>query len=72
MIESHVRDVARHLPRAKRNDVAFELRELLHDELAGRAAAAEREPDRELVMEILAGFGRPGEAAARATTRAPR
>ena len=46
VIESYVRDVARLLSRDKRNDVALELRELLHDELAARAEAAGRAPDR--------------------------
>jgi hypothetical protein len=71
VIESYVRDVARYLPRAKRDDVAFELRALLADELAAKAAAAQRAPDRALVMELLAGFGRPAEAAARYQPRAP-
>lgn len=65
VIESYVRDVAGYLPRAKRNDVAFELRALLHDELAAKAAAEGRSPDRAMAMELLAGFGRPAEAAAR-------
>lgn len=65
LIESYVRDVARYLPRGKRNDVAFELRALLGDELAAKAQAAGRAPDRALVMELLKGFGRPAEVAGR-------
>jgi len=65
VLECYVRDVAGDLPRSKRNDVAFELRALLDDELAARAAARDREPDREMAMELLAGFRRPAEAAAR-------
>ena len=71
VIESYVRDVARLLSRDKRNDVALELRELLHDELAARAEAAGRAPDRALAMELLAAFGRPAEVAARYQPRSP-
>jgi hypothetical protein len=71
VIESYVRDVAGYLPRAKRNDVAFELRALLHDELAAKAAREGRAPDRAMAMELLAGFGRPAEAAARYHPRPP-
>ncbi|MCW5755063.1 MAG: hypothetical protein KIT24_10195 [Phycisphaeraceae bacterium] len=65
VIESYVRDVARCLPRRKRNDVAFELRALLGDELAAKAEAAGRAPDKALAMDLLKGFGRPAEAAGR-------
>ncbi len=65
VIESYVRDVARYLPRGKRNDVAFELRALLGDELAAKAQAAGRTPDKAMVMEFLKGFGRPAEVAGR-------
>ncbi len=65
LIDSYVRDVARYLPRSKRNDVAFELRALLGDELAAKAQAAGRAPDKSMVMELLKGFGRPAEAAGR-------
>lgn len=65
VIESYVRDVAACLPRAKRNDVAFELRALLADELADRAEAEGRAPDKTMAMALLKGFGRPAEAARR-------
>ncbi|WP_140908958.1 hypothetical protein [Cognatiluteimonas lumbrici] len=65
VIESYVRDVARLLPRDKRNDVAMELRALLHDELEAKAGMAGRPPDRRMAMELLAGFGRPAEVATR-------
>ena len=71
VIDSYVRDVAQYLPRDKRNDVAFELRALLADELAAKAAAAGKPPDQAMVMELLAGFGRPAEAASRYAPRAP-
>lgn len=65
VIESYVRDVAGRLPRNRRDDVAFELRALLADELAARAEAAGRAPDKAMVMDLLKGFGRPAEAARR-------
>ncbi len=65
VIDSYVRDVAACLPRAKRNDVAFELRALLDEELAGRAQAAGHAPDKAMVMALLADFGRPAEVAQR-------
>lgn len=71
VIESYVRDVARYLPRDKRNDVALELRELLRDELLARAEGNGRPADRALAMELLAGFGRPAEVAARYHPRNP-
>ncbi len=70
IIDSYVRDVAACLPRAKRNDVAFELRALLDEELAGRAQAAGHAPDKAMVMALLADFGRPAEAAQRYHARA--
>ena len=65
VIESYVHDVAACLPRAKRGDVALELRSLLADELAAKAKQAGRAPDRAMAMELLKGFGRPAEAAGR-------
>lgn len=65
IIESYVRDVAACLPRARRDDVAFELRSLLAEELAGRAQGAGRAPDAAMAMALLKEFGRPPEAAQR-------
>ncbi|HBN52615.1 MAG TPA: hypothetical protein DD456_00830, partial [Stenotrophomonas sp.] len=65
VVESYVRDVAGCLPRARRNDVAFELRALLDEELAARARAAGRAPDKAMAMALLREFGRPSEAAQR-------
>ena len=42
ILESYVRDVADCLPRARRDDVASELRSLLAEELAGRDASGFR------------------------------
>ena len=71
VIESYVTDVAKQLPRKQRNDVAFELRALLHDELAAKAAAEGKAPDKAMAMSLLAGFGRPAEAAARYAPQNP-
>ena len=71
VIEAYVRDVAHNLPRNKRNDVALELRSLLTDELAAKAAAAGRTPDQAMALELLRGFGRPAEAARRYHDRPP-
>jgi hypothetical protein len=70
MLDAYVRDVAACLPRRMRSDVALELRALLDEELAARADAAGRRPDRAMVMALLAGFGRPAEAARRYHERA--
>ena len=59
LIDSYVADVARLLPRKQRDDVAFELRALLVEELDAKAEAAHRAPDTALALELLTGFGRP-------------
>ena len=53
------------LPRAQRNDVAFELRALLHEELQGKAEDAGRAVDAAMALEFLRAFGRPADVAAR-------
>ena len=45
VIEAYVGDVARRLPRARRDDVALELRALLLEELQGKAEAQGRAAD---------------------------
>lgn len=65
VIESYVRDVAARLPRAKRNDVAFELRALLADELADRAETEGRAPDKAMAVSLLKSYGPPAETARR-------
>lgn len=70
VIEAYVRDVARYLPRRKRNDVAFELRALLEEELTAKAQAAGHAPDKPMALALLQGFGRPGEIAGRYHQRA--
>jgi len=65
LIECYVTDVAVQLPRKQRNDVAFELRALLNEELQGKAEAAGRSADAAMAMEMLQAFGRPADVAAR-------
>ena len=65
LIESYVGDVVRHLPRSQRNDVGFELRSLLREELDGRAADAGRDADSAMTLELLSAFGRPADVADR-------
>lgn len=65
VIEAYVTEVALKLPRKQRNDVAFELRALLHEELQGRSEAAGRVADAAMTTEFLNAFGHPAEVAAR-------
>ena len=65
LIENYVSDVALKLPRAQRDDVAFELRALLHEELQAKADAAGRPADTAMTMALLQAFGHPNEVAAR-------
>lgn len=65
IIDSYVGDVVRRLPRRQRADVADELRLLLDDELAGRAAEEGRAADASLTMELLTTFGSPRDVADR-------
>lgn len=65
IIETYVVDVVRRLPRKQRNDVAFELRSLLTEELQGRAGDAGHEADTAMTHELLASFGKPADVADR-------
>lgn len=65
VIESYVNDVAVQLPRKQRNDVAFELRALIDEELQARADAGGRAVDAAMATEWLQAFGRPDDVAAR-------
>ncbi len=65
VIESYVTDVAVQLPRKQRNDVAFELRALINEELQAKAEAAGRGVDAAMATEYLRAFGRPEDVAAR-------
>ncbi|MCW2881611.1 MAG: hypothetical protein JWQ95_5711 [Sphaerisporangium sp.] len=64
-INGYVDDVVRLLPRRGRRDVALELRALLVDALAAKAADAGRAADEAMARELVVGFGRPAEVAAR-------
>lgn len=65
LIDCYVNDVAVQLPRKQRNDVAFELRALLGEELAAKAEAEGRAPDAAMATAFLQAFGRPADVAAR-------
>jgi hypothetical protein len=65
VIEAYVTDVVLRLPRAQRNDVAFELRALLDEELQAKAEAGGREADAAVATAMLQAFGRPADVAAR-------
>jgi hypothetical protein len=65
IIESYVDDIARRLPRGSRNDVALELRAQINEQLDRVVAKTGRVPDRELALEVLRGFGRTEQVAAR-------
>jgi hypothetical protein len=63
VLDSYVADVVRLLPRRQRRDVARELRMLLTEEVD--AAAEGRAAREEAARDLVAGFGRPAEVAAR-------
>ena len=65
IIETYVGDVVRRIPRAKRADVAFELRSLLNEELQGRASDAGRPADAAMATDLLKNFGAPTDVADR-------
>lgn len=65
VIESYVAEVAVQLPRRQRNDVAFELRALLDEELQAKANAAGHAADAAMAIALLRAFGRPEDVAAR-------
>jgi hypothetical protein len=65
VVEAYVNDVARRLPRAKRNDVALELQALLREELAGKADESGRVADEAMALELVRAFGSPEEVAER-------
>ncbi len=65
VLHDYVGDVVRHLSPELRDDVGFELRQLLTESLAEREATAGRAPDDGMVLEMLREFGAPAEAAAR-------
>lgn len=65
LIEDYADDVARRLPRRLRNDVGFELRALLQEELQARAGESGRPADVGMALALLSAFGRPADVADR-------
>lgn len=65
VIEAYVADVCGRLARDQRDDVARELRALLHEELQGRARDAGRAADEVLALAMVRAFGDPVDVAAR-------
>jgi hypothetical protein len=65
VIEAYVSDVARRLPRARRNDVALELQALLQEELQGKAGDRGTAPDEAMALELVNAFGLPEDVADR-------
>jgi hypothetical protein len=69
LIEAYVADVAVQLPRRQRNDVAFELRALLGEELQAKAEVRGGAVEVTTATEMLREFGHPDEVAARYRSR---
>lgn len=65
VIEAYVVDVMRRLPSKERNEIGFELRDLLNEMLAERAGNEGRAADDPMVLAMLREFGTPAEVAAR-------
>jgi hypothetical protein len=65
LIEAYVAEVVRRLPRGQRNDVGYELRALLGEELHAKALELGRTADADMALALLNGFGRPEEVADR-------
>jgi hypothetical protein len=65
LIDCYVNDVALQLPRRQRNDVAFELRALLQEELQDKAQATGQAVNPALALALLRTFGSPRDVAAR-------
>lgn len=65
VIDAYVNDVAGRLPRAKRNDVAMELKALLQEELQGKADESGRAADETMALELVRAFGSPDKVADR-------
>lgn len=62
VIEAYVAEVMRRLPRKERNEIGFELRDLLTQMLAERAPDEARD---DVILNMLRDFGTPAEVAAR-------
>lgn len=64
LIDRYVNEVGRHLPEKVRADIEREIDSLLEDGLDDRAASAGREPDEQMVVDLLKEFGEPQSVAA--------
>ena len=69
IIDDYINNVAAKLPHKQRNDIGFELRTLLMEQVRSAAQSAGRSPDGEMALEVLRHFGRPDEVAARYAPR---
>jgi hypothetical protein len=69
IIEDYVNNVAANLPRSLRDDVGFELRTLLTEQLSAAAQEAGRPPDTQMAMDLLHRFGPPHDVASRYVSR---
>lgn len=65
VIETYVSDVMARVPGRERDDIGLELRGLLTDMLAERAATGGHPPDDAMVLAMLRDFGTPADVAAR-------
>lgn len=65
LLDRYLAEVERQLPKAERADVAAELRSLLGETLAERAAEAPGGPSEDLTIAVLREFGRPEAVAER-------
>ncbi len=65
VIEAYITEIAERLPRKQRNDVAFELRALLQEELHDKAGDSGQLADADMATRLVREFGRPADVAAR-------
>ncbi|MEQ1779886.1 MAG: hypothetical protein ABMA14_00900 [Hyphomonadaceae bacterium] len=65
LIEAYVVDVIKRLPARQRNDVGYELRALLTEDLRGRGEDTGCQPDEAMTLDLLRRFGNPDDVAAR-------
>ena len=65
LIDRYVYAIQRLLPRAQRDDIASELREILHSQVDDAEARTQRSLDNEEIHAILRRFGQPRDVASR-------
>lgn len=64
LIDRYVAEVGRHLPENLRPDIEEEIRSLLEDNLEDRSSEQGRQPDEEMVVDVLKAYGKPEKVAA--------